>query len=285
MSEQLALKIKNFLKDNMVGVIFILILAFFGFSVWTSSQNINNDINSLISFADESLPEIRTSFERISKRSSFDSHTQEQYDQVIADFQDLEKRLVYLSEKIPTESNDVLSDKLENNLRTFYFETRTNIVQRWIEMLKARKELVEDYNTAAKLKLVATTGSVADLQKVINSSKKVADFEKANLSLIQDLNDQKNRSQELEKDFARLSAIQGILNKTPEGGELSPQNRADIQTLYEKAGWPIETSIFPVIQAKNLETKEFASTVVTLRDMVIELRQKYQSNKAENNKK
>jgi len=275
MSEQFAARIKNFFKDNVVGFVFLLIIAFFGFSVWMNTQSTNQQVNELIDFADQSLPQIRTQFQSISQRSRFDSHTSQQYDQVVQDFETLDSLLQSLSQTIPTENNDIASDALENELRAFFWETRVDIVSRWIEMLKARQNLVDQYNVAADLKAAVKSRSTAQLQAVVTASRTVIDFERENLNLIEDIEERQARDEELDKDLDRMGTIQGILNRTPEDGEISPADQAEISNLYAESGWPLEISIFPGIDVDNLETSEFASQVATLRGLVIDLRTKY----------
>lgn len=279
MSESFALKIKHFLKDNTVGLVFILIIGFFGLSIFINTNNTNQQVQKLSQFADQSVPAIRVQFQTIASRSIFDTHSSEQYDKVITDFKNLDKQLAALSEQIPTQSNDPSSDKLENSLRTFFWNVRSDIVARQIEMLSARKNLVDDYNNAARLQAVAKTGTAADLQLVVTSAKKVAEFEKANVSLIKNKDEQISKTNSLNEDLDKLSTIQGILNRVGENSNLSDQMRIQIAGLYAKNGWPLEISIFPSVKAVDLETDDFIKGIATLRDELVELKNKYPESK------
>jgi hypothetical protein len=265
--------LKSFFKENLSPILFFALIIFAGLSVWVTNSNSGKNAASLIEYADQSVPTVRSEIAKITNKTILLPNEPASFDEIVNDLNEFNKQLDNLAAGIPSQNTDQPSLRLQNNLRTFLQGVKSDVTQ-ILDRTKGQKDLYQPRLDYGRMRVISTEGGTReDLQKAYDGGMKIQDFQRSLNQGVQDPASKSYQAERIEADQKILDQVKSVLEKTQDGA-LNLSDRDDLAKIYENS-WPLDKPTFPRIQKDEIENQVFAQKIQQLQQDLTDLKQKY----------
>ncbi len=248
-------------------------IIFFGYSIYHNSNQGGENARTLIDFAKTSVEEIDQNFTEINSTSLVGQASPENYDKLTGKLDVLSKKLQNYAATVPNKNTDSSSLKLEKSLKDFYLNTKSKIIEKYIEKYTTEKTLLTDYTVYGQLKTNVSSGLKKDVLNSVESGTKTINFESKYATLSQDSKTQANILKNAKEDLEKLSQVKTLLDPISTDN-LSAQQIDSIKNIYKDA-WPVENHMFPKILITDLKSKDFIDNITQLQTNINAVAKQY----------
>lgn len=261
-------KITSFTRENIAAILFIVVIVFAGFSIWSSNFNRKDRAIELLDYTKQVTQQASDRIDVITAKTKLTSNTPEKYDEIISDLKDFEQEINKNLETLPTSASDIKSKDLQSGLIIFLRSIKEQSTTPWIGRLTKQKTLIDDYTTYGKLQERVESGQKSLILESYTSGSKILEFERSYLENLKDKGTRNSKEKFISTESVKLEKLKNILDSAGDVLTLSQKN--EIEKAYEGL-WPLPDPIFPKISESDFKTEQFKSNLKNLQELVNEV--------------